>query len=99
MTNPGQVGSIVLCVSPLIAIMVEQTAKFIALGVNAQFVGEAQSDATVRQRVIDGEYQLVFISPENLLCNPQYRGMLHSLQYKSKLVSVVVDEAHCVKVW
>jgi len=58
-----------MCFSPIIAIMVEQTAKFIAIGVNAQFVGEAQSDTTVRQRVIDQEYHSVFISPENLLCN------------------------------
>ena len=49
--------------------MIEESAKFIALGVNAQFVGEAQSDATVCQRVFDGQFQLVFISPENLLCN------------------------------
>ena len=78
--------------------MVEQSAKFIALGVNAQFVGEAQSDATVCQQVFDGQFQLVFISPENLLCNSRYRGMLCSSQYKTKLVAVVVDEAHCVKV-
>ena len=88
-----------LCVSPLIAIMIEQSAKFIALGVNAQFVGEAQTDATVRQCVIDGQFQLVFISPENLLCNAQYRSMLCSSQYKTKLVAVVVDEVHCVKLW
>ena len=43
-----------LCVSPLIAIMVEHSAKFIALGINTEFVGEAQSDATVCQRVLDG---------------------------------------------
>ena len=47
-----------LYVSPLIAIMVKQSDKFIALGVNAQFVGEAQSVATVCQRVIDGQFQL-----------------------------------------
>ena len=87
-----------LCVSPLIATMVEQSAKFIALGVNAQFVGEAQSDATVRLRVFDGQFQLVFISPENLLCNSRCHGMLCSSQYKIKLVAVVVDEAHCVKI-
>ena len=88
-----------LCVSPLIAIMIEQSAKFTALGVNAQFVGEAQTDATVRQCIIDGQFQLVFISPENLLCNSQYRGMLCLSQYKTKLVAIVVDEADCVKVW
>lgn len=79
--------------------MIKQSAKFIALGVNSQFVVGAQSDATVYQRVFDGQFQLVFISPENLLCNSRYRGMLCSSQYKTKLVAVVVDEAHFVKVW
>ena len=44
--------------------MIEQSAKFTALGVHAQFVGEAQTDATVRQGVVDGQFHL---SPENLV--------------------------------
>ena len=62
----GLRGSIVLCVSPLTAIMREQTAKFSALRINAEFVGEEQTDPTARHRVINGQVQLVFISPENL---------------------------------
>ena len=62
----GSNRSIVLCVSPLIAIMREQTAKFSALGINAKFVGEEQTDLTARHRVVNGQVQLVFISPENL---------------------------------
>ena len=95
----GSNGSIVLCVSPLIAIMREQTAKFSALGINAEFVREGQTDPTARHRVVNGQVQLVFISPENLMCNSQYRGMLRTPCYKSNLVAVAVDEAHCVKVW
>ena len=95
----GLRGNIVLCVSPLTAIMHEQTAKFSVLGINAEFVGEEQTDPTARHHVIDGQVQLVFISPENLMCNLQYRGMLRAPCYKSNLVAVAVDEAHCVKLW
>ena len=95
----GSNGSIVICISPLVAIMREQAAKFLALGIKAEFVGEEQTDFTARHRVINGDVQLVFISPENLLCNSQYRGMLRTPCYKSNLVAVAVDEAHCVKVW
>lgn len=33
------------------------------------------------------------------LLNPKYRDMLQSLPYRENLVTVVVDEAHCVKLW
>ena len=48
---------------------------------------------------MQGEVQLLFISPESIINSPYYRKMLLSTTYKSKLVAVVivVDEAHCVK--
>lgn len=79
--------------------MREQAAKFSTLGIKAEFVGEEQTDPTARRRVINGDVQLVFISPENLLCNSQYRAMLRTSCYKSNLVAVAIDEAHCVKIW
>ena len=49
--------------------------------------------------VYEGNYQLVFTSPEALLTNETWRGMLHSSVYQERLVAFVVDEAHCVKKW
>ena len=95
----AQPGSIVVCVSPLIAIMKEQAARFSALGISAEFVGEDQTDPRVKSRVLRGNVQLLFISPENLLCNWVYRNMLLTDQYKKSLVCVAVDEVHCVKTW
>ena len=46
-----------------------------------------------------GCVQLVYISPESMICNPMYWNMLLSRVYKEKLVAFVVDEAHCVKTW
>ena len=50
-------------------------------------------------KVLNGDVQLVFISPENLTNNKSYRDMLLSEKYKNKLVGLIVDEAHCVKTW
>ena len=97
--NVGIKGSIVVCVSPLIAIMKEQATRFARLGLSAEFVGEAQTSPDVKSKVLKGEIQLVFVSPENLLCNPAYRNMLLTDHYKDLLVGVAVDEAHCVKTW
>ena len=63
-----------------------------------EFVSE-EIDTCVRRHITKGEVQLVFISPESILNNPMYRNMLLSHQYKDKLVSLAIDEAHCVKTW
>ena len=46
-------------------------------------------------KVYEGKYQLVLISPEALLTNETWRDMLHSSVYQERLVAFVVDEAHC----
>ena len=79
--------------------MTEQQAKFVALGIRAEYVGESQTDATVWRWVNNGDVQLLYISPENIICNPRYRHMLSASKYMEHLVGVVVDEAHCIKTW
>lgn len=95
----GTTGSIAVCISPLTAIMVEQTAKFNSLGIVAEFVGEAQTNPDARRRVLRGEVQVVLISPENVILNSSYRNMFLSEKYRQKMVALVVDEAHCIKTW
>ena len=70
--------------------------KFSQTGIHTEFVGELQQDLDAMKDVRDGQIQLLFISPESLLRNPQWREKLTSRVYKEKLVAVVVDEAHCV---
>ena len=62
-------------------------------------MGEAQTDPAVISRVLKGNVQLLYISPENLLNNPRFRSMLLTSKYKEHLIALVVDEAHCVKTW
>lgn len=95
----GTTGSIAECISPLTAIMVEQTAKFNSLGIITEFVGESKTNPDVRRRVLQGEVQIVLTSPENVILNSSYRNMLLSEKYRQRLVALVVDEAHCVKTW
>ena len=47
--------SIVVCVSPLVSLMMDQVRKYSAQGLATQFVGEAQEDWSVTARVLDGE--------------------------------------------
>ena len=79
--------------------MIDQQAKFTAMHLSTEFVSEAQQSREVVSKVLNGDVQLVFISPENLINNKSYRDMLLSEKYKNKLVGLIVDEAHCVKTW
>lgn len=91
--------SIVIVVSPLISLMKDQVYKFASRGLTCAYVGEDQMDSSVKVGVIDGKYQLVYLSPESLLCVLQWREMLRSDVYQRNLVAVIVDEAHCVEKW
>ena len=98
-TSAGYAGSIVVCISPLTTLMIDQQAKFTVMGLSTEIVGEAQENREVISKVLNGDVQIVFISPESLINNKSYRDMLLSEKYKNKLVGLIVDEAHCVKTW
>lgn len=94
-----QEGSIVVCVSPLTSLMMDQKAKFSPKGIVTEFVGEEQTDDSAIKKVLRGAVQLLYISPESLVCNPMFRNMILSPVYKEKMIALVIDEVHCVKSW
>ena len=48
---------------------------------------------------MQGDYQLVFFTPEMLLNKKKWRKMLLGDVYASRLRAFAVDEAHTVKKW
>lgn len=91
--------SIVVVVSPLLALMKDQVAVYSSRGLAAAYVSSEPENRLMRQGVLEGLYQLVYISPELLFRSAQWREMLREEPYMSRLVAFVVDEAHCVKKW
>ena len=76
-----------------------QVSVFTSKGIKAAFVGGEQDDRAVKDAVFEGQYQLVFISPESLIRNLRWREMLRNDVYQHNLVGLAVDEAHCVTKW
>ena len=91
--------SIVICVSPLVSLMQDQKDKFAPRGLVTEFVGEGLASSGALERIDKGMCQLVYITPESLLCNLHWRELLRTKIYQENLVALVVDEAHCVKKW
>ena len=58
-----------------------------------------QHDEAVKQAVVSGEYQLVYMSSESLLGVLQWCEMFRSPAYQESLVAIAVDEEHLVEKW
>ena len=99
MSISGTTDCIVVVITPLISLMIDQKEKFSQKGIVVDFIGDAQWDEEVIWDAIGGKIQLLYISPESLINNKSFQDMLHSDVYKQNLKALVVDEEHCVKMW
>ena len=84
-------------ICPLVALMKDQVKQLQDKGISASYVASDQDEETHRK--IEGCYNLVFMSPESSLDNKRWQSMLSSTVYSSSLVSVAVNEVHCVTQW
>ena len=92
-------GRTVVVVSPLISLMTDQVERLnntVGQGRRqlAAFCGSAQLDKDVERRAFDGEFPLVFMSPEKLMADGLDR--LAQLHARNPLLLFAIDEAHCV---
>ena len=92
-------GSIAVVVTPLTTLMLDQKKKFTDLEIIAEFVGGAQDDKAAVAAVIQGKVQLVYISPESIIGNKKFRSIFQKDVCQEHLFALVIDEAHCVKLW
>ena len=52
----------------------------------------------VKREIKNGNFQVVFTSPECLYLSMEWKNMLLSNVYQQNLIGFVVDEAHCIKI-
>ncbi len=90
-------GGTALVISPLIALMDDQAAKLVALGLKVARIHSGLERAAARQACVDylnGNLQFLFIAPERL----RVPGFVEMLA-KRRLAMIVIDEAHCISQW
>ena len=111
----GRESSIVIVVSPLIALMKDQVsgittyirpyqctlqvAVLNSKGLAATYISSENREDLQLEKILRGEYKILFISPEMLMLNLAMREMLRTTVYKDNLVAFVIDEVHCVTKW
>lgn len=89
--------SLIVIVSPLIALMKDQVASLHQRGLKAVAVTVDGTDYTTS--VMRGEYQYILTTPEILLCSKNWSSVFQSPSFQDRLVGVIIDEAHWVKKW
>ena len=86
-----------LVVSPLIALMQDQTAALQQLGVRAAFLNSTlthQAQREVLTAILNQSLDLLYLAPERLL-----QGDTLALLDAVPLSIIAIDEAHCVSQW
>ncbi|MGA2889415.1 MAG: ATP-dependent DNA helicase RecQ [Terracidiphilus sp.] len=90
-------GGTALVISPLIALMEDQAAKLMALGLRVARIHSGLDRGVARQACVDylqGGLQFLFIAPERLRV-PGFGEMLA----KRRPALIAIDEAHCISQW
>lgn len=93
---------VTLVVDPLRSLMFDQAENLKTVGIDR--IAFINSELTPKERTEiglrmgNGEFQIVFISPERLQIK-QFRKALSKMTNKFSVPYVVIDEAHCVSEW
>ncbi len=95
--------SVVLVVSPLVSLMIDQVRGLNSRGVSAAILSSNKGIdkdivATARD-VYSGKYRLLYTAPEAVVEDHSWRMLLLEPPLSSSLVAIAVDEAHCVYKW
>lgn len=85
-----------IVVSPLIALMDDQVLHLNTLGIPAVALHSNTLDSSSWQRAEQGEFALVYLSPERLM---SWLDKMETMIQKNLICMVALDEAHCVSEW
>ena len=89
--------------SPLVSLMVDQVQKLRSRGVKVSVISSSTGIMAMAQELLatDSSLQhdsLLFCAPESLM-KSRWREALENPLVSSRIVAVMVDEAHCVSKW
>ena len=90
--------SLVIVISPLRSLMEDQVLFLNNTGVPAIAITD-EGDPDIVQQVINGNYIVVYGSPECLLSTATWRSIFSCNTFVEMLIGVAIDEAHCITQW
>ncbi|XP_019860537.1 PREDICTED: mediator of RNA polymerase II transcription subunit 34-like [Amphimedon queenslandica] len=100
----GRIGtqacSLVIVLSPLIALIVNQVTNLRQCGIKAAIMSSSSRISSTLQAIEDDlrYYNIVYAIPEAIL-KQRWRDVIETPEMAKRIVANVVDEAHCVSKW
>ncbi len=86
-----------IVVTPTIALTIDQVAKAEEKGIRGSLLGSGQKDPSTTSKVAEGEYDLVYVTPEKLFTtNGSLQTPFLQLAKQQKVGLVAVDKAHLI---
>jgi superfamily II DNA helicase RecQ len=95
----GRILGVVVVLNPLDALGDNQVEEKMAAGFSAINLTYLNFTHEVGLNVMNGFYNFVYVSPETFLNNLTFVNIYFSNEFQTKLVLVVVDEAHMIYSW
>ncbi|OAV98576.1 hypothetical protein PTTG_11873 [Puccinia triticina 1-1 BBBD Race 1] len=90
---------VVLVLNPLDSLGEDQVREKTKAGIKAISLGKMKLTKAIVEDIKRGDYAFVYLSPEVFLNNPLFTELYFSNEFQSRLVLLVLDEAHMVYVW
>ncbi|KAH9915137.1 P-loop containing nucleoside triphosphate hydrolase protein [Fomitopsis serialis] len=100
---PGNAEKTTIMVSPLLALEEEMVGTFQtefglpAVAVNSQ--SDPQKLREIIKGILQAQYRIILISPEMLQSRMFKDRVLRNQKFTSRVLSIVLDEAHCLSHW
>ena len=89
---------VVFVLSPLLSLMQDQAERLSDINVSSTFLSSEVVERQV-ERILAGDISVVFTSPETLLQQRDGRKLILSAYVQRNILTVAVDEAHCIVKW
>ena len=89
-----------IVLTPTLSLISDQCSALQVKGIQATYLGSTQKDKDVEERICNGEYDIIYTTPEKF-----FGKSLHMSEFFSELVSrgnvglIAKDEAHLVYSW
>ena len=90
--------SVIVVISPLRSLMEDQVQYLNSICIPAIAITDVE-DPEIIQQVLNGNFLVVFGSPECLLSTALWRGIFKSESFSEMLIGVAIDEAYCITQW
>ncbi|KAJ3757147.1 P-loop containing nucleoside triphosphate hydrolase protein [Lentinula raphanica] len=89
----------VIIISPLNALEEDQAKRFNDMGLRAVAVNGETWNRDIQTRIKNNDYNVIITSPDMALEHDTFRSFLSNPKLAQNILSIIVDEAHCISQW